>query len=182
MHNTTHNLDMAKAHHDRAEDEARELKKLNRSIFRPSFTFNTAAKRDREEQRLLGRHQEEQREREYLRQQQYQSRNRIDNAYRDMDKMAEANAQAHQRAKERSRASERSRYQFEATASDDEVEDEIDENLNDISDVVSRLKGLATAQGQEVGAQNKQLDKMAPKVDTIDTKLVSTTMKLNRIK
>lgn len=47
----------------------------------------------------------------------------------------------------KARGAERGRYQFEATASDDEVEDEIDSNLDEMSSVVGRLKALATTAG-----------------------------------
>lgn len=38
--NSERHLDMAKANSSRAEDKAAELKKLNRSIFRPTYTWN----------------------------------------------------------------------------------------------------------------------------------------------
>lgn len=41
----------------------------------------------------------------------------------------------------------RSKYQFEATASDDELEDELDDDLNETLDVTKRLKALAVASG-----------------------------------
>ena len=38
--NSERYLDMAKANNQRAEDKAGELKKLNRSIFRPAVVWN----------------------------------------------------------------------------------------------------------------------------------------------
>jgi hypothetical protein len=38
--NTERHLDIAKANNQRAEDKAKELKKLNQSIFKPAVTWN----------------------------------------------------------------------------------------------------------------------------------------------
>lgn len=171
---------MAKAHNERAADEAKELKNLNKSIFRPSFTFNKNSKRDKEERRIVARHQEEQEEREQARKDQFESRQRIEGTYKSMDRAAENAAGAHSRAQ--ARGAERSRYQFEATESDDEVEDEIDRNLNDMSDVVGRIKQLAFASGQEVDAQNRKLERLEPKVTVLSDKITLNTQRLGRIK
>lgn len=109
------------------------------------MTWNKAGKRDKEERRILDRHNAEKGEREQTRRDQFESRQRIDNTYRGMDREAENSAGARARAK--ARGAERNRYQFEATASDDDVEDEIDHNLDIMGDVVGRLKQLATTAG-----------------------------------
>jgi hypothetical protein len=51
----------------------------------------------------------------------------------------------------KAKADARARYQFDATASDDDLEDELDENLDETLEVTKRLKGLATAMGGLVG-------------------------------
>ncbi|BGP36387.1 Protein transport protein S9 plasma membrane t-SNARE [Rhodotorula kratochvilovae] len=178
--NTERHLDLAKAHNERAVDETKELEALNRSIFRPTFTFNKQAKRDREERRLLDRHNAEKAEREAVRREQYESRQRIDQTFNKMDRDAENTAQG--RAKARARGAERSRYQFEATASDDEVEDEIDTNLDELSGVAGRLKMLGVTMGQEVDSQNKKLGKISGKVDVLDNNVVKSTQRLARVK
>ncbi|GAA5858762.1 hypothetical protein JCM8547_004976 [Rhodosporidiobolus lusitaniae] len=178
--NTERHLDLAKAHNDRAVDETKELEALNRSIFRPTFTFNKAAKRDREERRLLDRHNAEKAEREEVRREQYESRQRIDQTYHRMDRDAENAAGARTRAK--ARGAERGRYQFEATASDDEVEDEIDNNLDELSGLAGRLKMLSTTMGQEVDGQNQKLGKLSGKVDVLDNNVVKSTQRLARVK
>lgn len=143
-------------------------------------TWNKSAKRDKEEKRIVARHAAEQAEREELRREQYESRMRIDNAYKGMDRLAENSAEA--RARARARGDQRQRYQFEATGSDDEVEDEIDNNLDELSGIAGRLKMLATATGQEVDAQNQKLNKIGGKVETLDTKVYASTQKLARIR
>ncbi|BGP21351.1 plasma membrane SNARE protein [Rhodotorula toruloides] len=178
--NTERHLDLAKAHNDRAVDETKELEALNRSIFRPTFTFNKQAKRDREERRLLDRHNAEKSEREQVRREQYESRQRIDNAFNRMDRDAENAAGAKARAK--ARGSERTRYQFEAAASDDEIEDEMDDNLNNLAHVTGNLSLLAKAMGTEVDGQNKKLGRITDKADVLDNKIIRSTQHLGRIK
>lgn len=150
------------------------------SCCRPTVTFNKQAKRDREERRLLDRHNAEKAEREAVRREQYESRARIDSTFNTMDRDAENAAQARNRA--RARGSERSRYQFEATASDDEVEDEIDGNLDELSGVAGRLKMLSMTMGTEVDQQNKKIGKISGKVDVLDNNVVRSTQRLARVK
>ncbi|GAA5899471.1 uncharacterized protein JCM6883_005233 [Sporobolomyces salmoneus] len=178
--NTERHLDLAKAHNDRAVDETKELEALNRSIFRPNISWNKAAKRDREERRLLDRHNAEKAEREQVRREQFESRQRIDQTYHKMDREAENAAGARSRAK--ARGAERGRYQFEATASDDEVEDEIDTNLEELGGLAGRLKMLAMTAGQEVDSQNAKLGKITGKVDVLDNNVVKSTQRLARVK
>lgn len=143
-------------------------------------TWNKAAKRDREERRLLDRHNAEKAEREQVRREQFESRQRIDQTYHKMDREAENFAGARSRAK--ARGSERGRYQFEATASDDEVEDEIDGNLEELGGLAGRLKMLAMTAGQEVDSQNAKLGKITGKVDSLDNNVVKSTQRLARVK
>ena len=67
---------------------------------------------------------------------------------------------------------QRKRYQFEATASDDELEDELDGNLDEIGEAAKRLKALGMAMGQE-------LDKQNVRIDTIEGKAVRTEQKIH---
>ena len=71
-----------------------------------------------------------------------------------------------------SRKEQRKRYQFEATASDDELEDELDGNLDEIGDAAKRLKALGLAMGQELDNQNKR-------IDVIEGKAVRTEQKIH---
>lgn len=74
------------------------------------------------------------------------------------------------------------RYQFEAEASDDEIEDELDGNLDEISDVAKRLKALGTTMGQELDAQNQRLDVIGNKATELDNGVFRQTERLKRIK
>lgn len=114
-----------------------------------SVTMNKAKKRDKEEARLIKRHESEQAEREATRRDQFESRQRVDGAFRAMDRTVE-NAALRNAQEGKAKGAQRMRYQFEATNSDDELEDELDSNLEQIGGIAERLKMLAMTAGQEV--------------------------------
>lgn len=181
--NTERQLDLAKAHASRAEDEAKEIVALNRSIFRPNFNLNKKAKRDAEELRIISRHVDEKEEREETRKAQLESRNRTEGALRQLDReRADRNNAGPSAGGLKSRLAERSRYQFENTASDDELEDELDSNLDEIQAMTGRLKVLGQTMGTEIDSQNKKLDVITGKTDRLDTKIYGQTQRLARIK
>jgi len=185
--NTERALDMTKAYNDRAADEAKEIKSLNRSIFRPNFSFNKTAKRDAAERKILERHHEERNEREETRRQVFESRQRIGDTFRQAE-MEDRSRQTSQRYGSQaanqavSKLQGRSRYQFEADEEDDQVEDEINQNLDEISALSKNLNLLARAAGEEVRTQNQKLDSLNYKTDRVDSKIVQNGIYLNRIK
>lgn len=83
---------------------------------------------------------------------------------------------------QRNRAEARKRYQFDATASDDELEDELDENLDETLEISRRLKTLATGMGAEVDRQNKRIGRITDKTDNLDIKVQLNTDRLKAIK
>ncbi|KAG8845630.1 Protein transport protein S9 plasma membrane t-SNARE [Tulasnella sp. 330] len=199
--NTERHLDQSKGYTTRAEDRTDEIKKLNRSIFRPAITFNKEGKRIKEEQRLTDRHAMEREERERAMMDVRDSHNRIGRAgtlgrgnedtYGDDEdligggggggsgRFGRGNMTQTQRD---ARAAGRSRFQFEKTESDDELEDELDDNLNEIGDVSKRLKALALAQGQELDSQNQRLTRLDGNAVKLDDQLIRATDRLKRIK
>lgn len=186
--NTERHLDIAKGHSNRAEDNANEIKKLNRSIFIPVVSLNKTQKRLAEEQKRLARHEEEQDERENTMREIRDSQNRVGRAATygrtaDDDEEGIAAPGGYGRrtktaTEQNLRKEQRKRYQFEATASDDEMEDELDDNLDEISDMTKRLKALGTAMGQELDQQNTRLGRIEGKTTKLDSKLVSNTDKV----
>ncbi|KAG8898425.1 Protein transport protein S9 plasma membrane t-SNARE, partial [Tulasnella sp. 403] len=177
--NTERHLDSSKAATSRAEDRTGEIKQLNRSIFRPVIVFNKEGKRQKQEARLAERHAQEREERERAQMDFRESQNRIGRAAtygRDDDQDpygAEPNSKTE--AQRRAQKAGRGRFQFEATASDDELEDELDDNLNEIHDVTKKLRALATAQGEELTTQNQRLDRLNNNATKLDDKLVRAT-------
>lgn len=56
----------------------------------------------------------------------------------------------------------------------DAREDEMEENLEQVSNVIGNLKNMAIDMGNEISAQNQQIDR-------INTKVISTTFLLSNI-
>jgi len=160
IHNTDRSLDLAHNQNKIAEDKARELKTLNRSMFavHTGNPFTSKSRLARADQAVIDRHTEERDQRESTRRAAYLTDQRMQQNFKGL----EASAEAHKK-RERNLA-ERAKYQFEADSEDEGMENEIDDNLDALSGVTGRLNALARATGQEVESQNKKLDEIANKV------------------
>ncbi|PVU97597.1 hypothetical protein BB561_000443 [Smittium simulii] len=159
----------------RAEDsvtKTSELKTLNKSIFSISFgnPFNSKKKRTAELEKAKLEHQHSIEESERLRKLNFESQKRVD----DSTKGTSRNA-GHKLSDE-----ERAKYTFEDE--DPEIENEINENLNEISDAVGGLKRLALGMGQELDVQNTQLGKIQTKADDTSAKIAVSQHHLRKIK
>jgi len=77
------------------------------------------------------------------------------------------------------RREQRKRYQFESNASDDELEDELDGNLDEISDMTKRLKALGTAMGGELDMQNQRIDRIDGKAVALDGNIFRNTERVS---
>lgn len=124
IHNTERNLDMASNQNRLAEEKARELKTLNRSMFAVHVANPFTAKKREEaaNQIALEKHQAERRQADATRGEAYGSTARAQRQQRDL------NGNVIRPANQRNLA-ERAKYQFEADSEDDEMENEIDDNL-----------------------------------------------------
>ncbi|CAO1632472.1 unnamed protein product [Sympodiomycopsis kandeliae] len=193
--NTERHLDMSKAHSSRADDNAKEIIALNRSIFRPNIQFNKKAKRDAEEARIMNRHIEEREEREAVRAEALKSQNRADQALtgagtgsgRFADRFgggrfAGGNKPQSAEDAKKNKLAQRSRYQFEANESDDDLEQELEDNLDEIGHLSSRLNQLGRAMGTEIDEQNSRINRISEKANKLDTRVYGSTQKLERIK
>ena len=176
---TERHLDVAKGHSFRAQDNTDELKKLNRSIFIPVISFNKDKKRAAQDAKLLARYDEERGERERAMMDVRESQNRLGRATTYGDEEDEEGIgrgrfkSADQLA---ARKDTRKRYQFEATASDDELEDELDDNLDELSRATKSLNILGKAMGQELDNQNTRIGRIDDKSIALDNRVHSNTM------
>jgi hypothetical protein len=188
--NTERNLDLARGHVNRADDNTTDIKALNRSIFIPAITFNKDKKRLQQEAKLTARYESERADHDRLQNERQEVHQRIGEAttsgLRSFNRDGppgdddggiggRPGAGRYGSQQQVERKKQWGRYQFEATASDDEMENEIDDNLDELGDAVGRLKALALASGQEVDRQNKVLEKLHDKTDNVDRKVRSTT-------
>ena len=73
------------------------------------------------------------------------------------------------------RKEQRKRYQFDATASDDELEDELDDNLDEVGAATKRLKALGMAMGEELDKQNSRIDRIGEKTVALDNNIFRNT-------
>jgi len=78
------------------------------------------------------------------------------------------------------RKEQRKRFQFEATASDDELEDELDDNMDGLSQATKSLKSLGLAMGQELDEQNKRLHRIEDQTVSLDNRIFRNTERVSR--
>jgi hypothetical protein len=182
--NTERHLDVSKGHSVRADDKTDELKKLNRSIFRPAITFNKDAKRAAQEAKLQSRYDNEHEEREKAMTDIRETQNRLGQAATygrggDDEEGIGGSGVGRGRYKTEQQLAERkagrSRFQFESTGSDDELEDELDDNLDEMSSGLKSLKALSFAMGQELGEQNTRIGRIEQKTVGLDDRLGRNT-------
>lgn len=157
--------------------------------------MNKQAKRDAEEARMLNRHIEERDERERVRTEALQAQNRVDQTMGGpgSGKFGSGRFGADRfgggkpgggggEDGKNNRMKQRSRFQFEATGSDDELEDELDGNLDEISQLSGRLNQLGRAMGTEIDDQNERIKRLQEKTTRLDERVYGSTQKLDRIK
>jgi len=78
---------------------------------------------------------------------------------------------------------DRKRHQVgDPSASDDELEDELDNNMDEIYEMTKRLKDIATMQGEELRAQMPLIERLEDKAVNEEARISRNTRKLERIK
>ncbi|RMZ90481.1 hypothetical protein DV736_g2298, partial [Chaetothyriales sp. CBS 134916] len=159
MHNTDKHLDIGNNHINIAEDKAKELKKLNRSMFAVHVNnpFTAKERQAQRDEKILERHHNEREQRESTREAAFKSTQRMNQNFRGVE-------ETYNTRPKKTNLAERSKYQFEADSEDDAMEDEIDRNLDELHGAAKRLNLLAKATGEEVDQQNKLIQNIAVKV------------------
>lgn len=176
IHNTERNLDLASTQNRIAEEKARELKTLNKSMFamHVSNPFTASSRREERDRKIMENHQNDRAQRDATRKAAWESSARTDGVNRSL--------QAAGGAKGKSTLAERAKYQFEADSEDDEMENEIDSNLDALHGAAKRLNHLGRAMGEEVDTQNKHIDRIIGKTDKVDDQIAMNRARLDRIK
>jgi hypothetical protein len=167
IHNTEKNLDLAANHNRLAEEKAKELKTLNKSMFavHVSNPFTSAQRKAARDQDIIDKHQTEREQRDATRKAAFSSQQRMERAFKD----AQPGDVGYRAQQTKASLAERSKFQFEADSEDDEMENEIDSNLDALGHAAGRLNLLARATGREVDEQNKHIDTIIQKVFFIFT-------------
>ncbi|MCJ1352863.1 MAG: Protein transport protein S9 plasma membrane t-SNARE [Icmadophila ericetorum] len=158
--NTEKNLDLAHNQNKLAEEKARELKTLNRSMFavHVSNPFTSASREKARNQAVIEKHLDEREQREAHRRAEYQANQRLQQSFKEL----QPGDQGYGKPRGKNLA-DRAKYQFEADSEDEEMENEIDTNLDLLGGAAGRLNALARATGGEVDEQNKHLHVISDK-------------------
>ncbi|KAF2850687.1 hypothetical protein T440DRAFT_396374 [Plenodomus tracheiphilus IPT5] len=176
IHNTERNLDLASTQNRIAEEKARELKTLNKSMFAMHVAnpFTASSRREERDRKIMETHQNERAQRDATRKAAWETSARTDGVNRSL--------QAAGGAKGKGTLAERAKYQFEADSEDDEMENEIDGNLDALHGAAKRLNHLGRAMGEEVDTQNKHIERIIGKTDKVDDQIAMNRARLERIK
>ena len=163
IHATEQHLDQATSQNQIAEDRAKELRTLNRSMFAVHVgnPFTSGKRREQQEQAMLTRHQSEREERDRTRKEMWGSQMRRDELHRGGPGGAAAGAAGNRKGPN---LVERSKYQFEADSEDEAMENEIDSNMDALHGAARRMGQLGKAMGAEVDAQNRHIERITKKV------------------
>ncbi|KAF1969181.1 hypothetical protein BU23DRAFT_244347 [Bimuria novae-zelandiae CBS 107.79] len=177
IHNTEKNLDLASSQNRIAEEKARELKTLNKSMFavHVSNPFTSSSRREERDRKIMETHQSERAQRDATRAAAWQSSARQDEFKRGIQGTAGSAGQ------KSSTLADRAKYQFEADSEDDEMENEIDNNLDQLHGAAKRLNALGRAMGSEVDTQNKHIGRITEKTDKVDDQIAMNRARLDRI-
>lgn len=165
IHNTEKNLDLAANHNRIAEEKAKELRTLNKSMFavHVSNPFTASSRRAARDTEIIEKHRQEREERDATRQAAFGTQQRMERAFKELQP-GDVGFRGQQT---KASLAERSKFQFEADSEDDEMENEIDSNLDALGHAAGRLNALARATGKEVDEQNKHIDVIIKKVFAI---------------
>lgn len=160
IHNTEKNLDLAANHNRIAEEKAKELKTLNKSMFavHVSNPFTKSSRNAKRDQDIIDKHRDEREQRDETRRAAFGTKARMESSFKELQP-----GDAGYKPKGRNLA-ERSKYQFEADSEDDEMENEIEDNLDALGGAAGRLNLLARATGKEVDEQNVHISRIVGKV------------------
>lgn len=162
IHNTEKNLDLAANHNRIAEEKAKELKTLNKSMFavHVSNPFTTKSRKAQRDDDIINNHRAERDQRDETRNAAFASSQRMEANFREL----QPGDVGYKAKATKASLAERSKYQFEADSEDDEMENEIDSNLDALGHAAGRLNLLAKATGREVDDQNRHIERIIGKV------------------
>ncbi|ODQ65153.1 hypothetical protein NADFUDRAFT_83220 [Nadsonia fulvescens var. elongata DSM 6958] len=183
LSNVEQNISLATTQNKIAEEKAKELKTLNRSMFaiHVGNPFNSKRRLQEQEDKIRMDRALSKEESEHRRQILYQSQQRVQNALGDFGS-SHAVSETERKYRTKTSLNERSRYQFEADEEDDALENELDANLDALGGAAGRLRKLAVATGEEVQRQNERLNIISDSADNLDINVHLNTTRLANIR
>ncbi|KAI4731633.1 plasma membrane snare protein-like protein [Aureobasidium sp. EXF-10728] len=176
IHNTERNLDMASHQNRLAEEKARELKTLNRSMFAMHVSNPFTAKKREEAANAIAleKHRVERERADDTRANAWSTTARHAGQERTMRNAGKTHDKA--------TLANRAKYQFEADSEDEAMEGEIEDNLDQIHRSAKTLHALGNAMGDELDSQNNHINRIIGKTETVDDEIAMNRIKLGRIK
>ncbi|KAI9651195.1 Protein transport protein S9 plasma membrane t-SNARE [Ciborinia camelliae] len=179
IHNTEKNLDLASNHNRIAEEKAKELKTLNKSMFAVHVAnpFTAKSRKAQRDDDIINKHRAEREQRDETRNAAFASSQRMEANFKTL----QPGDVGYRAPATKASLAERSKYQFEADSEDDEMENEIDSNLDALGHAAGRLNLLAKATGREVDDQNKHIERIIGKSDRVDDQIAMNRARLDRI-
>ncbi|KAJ2236606.1 Protein transport protein S9 plasma membrane t-SNARE [Coemansia sp. RSA 1722] len=190
LHSINSKMEMANLNAENSVESTSKLRTLNKSIFHVHVK-NPFGGKKRREQELMKLEAEQERiraakEREH--QDKTDSRQRVNRYispgaanFRGPAGVMDANSGdvVASRSQNPGYGGPRSRYMLEDE--DPEIEQEIDSNINQMSDALSRLKGLAVATSKELDSQSKPMKNIAELSDRTSDNIGIATFHLNKV-
>ncbi|KAL3479355.1 plasma membrane snare protein [Aspergillus californicus] len=179
IHDAERHLDVAGVEGRIADEKAKELKTLNKSMFavHVSNPFTSASRKKERDARILNTHRDEREAQAGTRNEAFKTNQRMERTFRDIERESNKGGKP-----KKASVTERAKYQFEADSEDDGMEDEIDANLNLMAGATGRLNLLAKATGRELDEQNRHLDRIMNKSENVDDQLAMNRARLDRIR
>lgn len=158
LHNTEKNLDLAANQNKIAQDRAAELKTLNGSMFAVHVgnPFTSKQRQAKADEEILARHRSEREQREATRRDGYAATQRME---QNMRQLGVGGA-----GRQQGRKKDYGKFNLDDEEGADELEDQIDDGLTELEGQVKMMNMVGRAIGQEVDAQNKQIDRIMGKV------------------
>ncbi|KAH6610961.1 hypothetical protein Trco_000981 [Trichoderma cornu-damae] len=153
LHNTEKNLDLAANQNKIAQDRAAELKTLNGSMFAVHVgnPFTSKQRQAKADEEILARHRSEREQREITRRDGYAATQRMEQNMRQLGATGTGRQQG--------RKKDYGKFNLDDEEGADELEDQIDDGLTELEGQVKMMNMVGRAIGQEVDAQNKQIDR-----------------------
>ncbi|KAK9708706.1 Protein transport protein S9 plasma membrane t-SNARE [Basidiobolus ranarum] len=173
-------LDIADTQADLAAQKTAELKKINGSIFKISFSnpFGSKKKKEKELARLQAEHTLQQERKEELRKFDLETKQRVAPATGNRHGARHGYPGPGNSGNPTFGAP--SAYTFEGEG--EEQERQIDENLGIMSDSLLRLKNMGLNMREEIDLQNQVLDTINQRADEVDQKIHTNQYRLDKIK
>ncbi|OTA02764.1 t-SNARE Sec9, secretory vesicles-plasma membrane [Trichoderma parareesei] len=175
LHNTEKNLDLAANQNKIAQDRAAELKTLNGSMFAVHVgnPFTSKQRQQRADEEILARHRAEREQRETTRRDGYAATQRMEQNMRQLNTGM---------GRQQGRKKDYGKFNLDDEEGADELEDQIDEGLTELEGQVKMMNMVGRAIGNEVDAQNKQIDRIMNKSDAVDDATRMNRERLARIR